>query len=273
MEDLDGPRVKAGADQAAMEDLQWLGLDWDTGPVYQKPRIDRYREVLEKLAQQGLAYPCICSRKDVLAAASAPHAGEEGPVYPGTCRGRFPTGADATRQSGTAPSWRFAVPEGSEVGFEDRFRGACRIQVDRDLGDFVIWKRDGEPAYQLAVVVDDADQGMTEILRGDDLLSSAARQILLYQHLQWPVPRFAHVPLVIGTDGRRLAKRHGDTTLRRFRELGRSPIEVLQWLAFSCGHPEWNRLQCPADGIEGFDLAKVPDRPWVWQGELLDPWP
>lgn len=266
IEDLDGPRVKAGADQAAIHDLEWLGLDWDLGPVYQRPRLPRYREALESLARAGLAYPCVCSRKDVARAASAPHAGEEGPVYPGSCRGRWTTAEQARAESGREPCWRFAVPAGESVTVEDRFLGPRSFPVDRQLGDFVIWKRDGEPAYQLAVVVDDADQGVTEVLRGDDLLPSAARQILLYRALEKSVPRFAHLPLVLGEDGRRLAKRHGDTTLRAFRERGVAAEELCGWLAAWSGLAPPGSRRRPDELLRGFRLDRVPPVPVVWAG-------
>jgi glutamyl-tRNA synthetase len=268
VEDLDGPRVRAGAAEAALEDLAWLGLDWDVGPVFQIPRLAEYAAALARLAAAGLAFPCVCTRKDVERAASAPHPGEEGPVYPGTCRGRFADADAARAASGREPCWRFAVPAGREVALEDRFAGPQRWRVDRDLGDFVIQKRDGEPAYQLAVVVDDAGQGVDEVLRGDDLLPSAARQVLLYEALGLPAPRFAHVPLVVGADGRRLAKRHGDTTVRRFREEGVPAERVVGWLAASCGLvPAGTRCR-PADLVAAFELGRVPRGPVVWHGSL-----
>lgn len=264
IEDLDGPRVKEGADLAAIEDLAWLGLDWDEGPIYQRPRRARYQEALARLAAAGLAYPCVCTRADVARAASAPHPGEEGPLYPGTCRGRFASAAEAHAASGVEPCWRFAVPPGERVVVEDRCAGRWVFAVDRELGDFVIGRREGEAAYQLAVVVDDAEQGVTDVVRGDDLLPSAARQLLLYRALDLPTPSFAHVPLVIGPDGRRLAKRHGDTTLRRFRAQGVSAPELVGWLAAWSGLAPPGRFLRPAELIPGFDLARVPRQPVVW---------
>lgn len=266
IEDLDGPRVKRGADQAAIEDLRWLGLDWDEGPVYQRPRLPAYQAALQELAGRGLAYPCCCSRKDVERAASAPHAGDEGPVYPGTCRGRWPDAAAARTETGREPCWRFAVPAAEELEVPDRFTGARRWRVAEELGDFVIWKRDGEPAYQLAVVVDDSAQGVTEVLRGDDLLPSAARQTLLYRALGAPPPSFAHLPLVVGPDGRRLAKRHGDTTLRSFREGGTDPAELCGWLAALSGLAPSGSRRLPADLVSGFRLDRVAAAPAVWSG-------
>lgn len=271
IEDLDGPRVRAHAAMQAIEDLQWLGLDWDEGPYYQRDRLDQYQIALEKLARCGLAYPCVCTRKDVEQAASAPHAGEEGTLYPGTCRGQWSTAQEAEQQSGKKPCWRFAIPEDTIVDFHDRFCGETRYAMDQQFGDFVIWKKDNEPAYQLAVVVDDAAQGVTSVLRGGDLLSSAGRQILIYRGLGLAPPEFAHVPLVVGEDGRRLAKRHGDTTLRQFREAGMGVAQMLEWLALGLGAAvQWTpgQVRTAADLIEGFQLSAVPAQPLVWTGKL-----
>jgi glutamyl-tRNA synthetase len=223
VEDLDGPRIKAGADRQAVEDLQWLGLDWDEGPVHQSTRIHLYENTINQLIRSGDAYPCICSRKEVDLAASAPHAEDGATVYPGTCRGRFPTIDAARDQSGREPAVRFAVPPGV-VRYRDEVRGEQAVNVSTRLGDFVIAKATTgtscppgrwTPAYQLAVVVDDADMGVTDVVRGDDLLDSAPRQVLLYRALGLAgrVPKYYHLPLVVGPDGRRLAKRHGDTRL------------------------------------------------------------
>lgn len=271
IEDLDGPRLKSGAAQSAIADLTWLGLDWDIGPVFQKPRLARYREILNALRDKGWAYPCVCTRKDVETAASAPHVGEEGPIYPGTCRGRFPDEEQARRPSGLRPSWRFGVPEQEDVSFADRFCGRQTWSVGEDLGDFVVWKRDQEPAYQLAVVVDDHDQGINQVVRGDDLLSSAARQIWIHKALGWPTPSYAHLPLVVGLDGRRLAKRHGDTTIRFFREQGWPAARLIGMLAFASGLLA-NSAECePKELIEDFDLARVGSAPLEWDGRNLRP--
>ena len=236
IEDIDGPRIKRGADQQAIVDLQWLGIDWDEGPVYQSARLNRYRATVDRLIDCGMAYPCICTRKEVELAASAPHAEDGAAVYPGTCRDRFASVEEARRVGGREPAIRFRVPAG-EVTFQDEFKGAQNHNVLRDLGDFVIAKGDGTPAYQLAVVVDDAEMGVTEIVRGDDLLDSTPRQILLYRALglEDRIPRYLHVPLVIGPDGRRLAKRHGDTRLSAYRDAGVGADKVLALLARWCG--------------------------------------
>lgn len=272
VEDLDGPRIRPGAEAAALEDLRWLGLDWDGEPVRQSERAPLYARALERLAAEGLAYPCTCTRKDVELAASAPHAGEEGPLYPGTCRGRWPDAESARRASGREPCWRLRTPPpGASAGivdFTDRVRGAVRVDVGAELGDFVIVKRDGEAAYQLAVTVDDAAQGITDVVRGDDLLPSAARQTLLFRALGHAVPRYAHLPLVVGEDGRRLAKRHGDTTLRRFRAAGVAAASVVGWLAAVSGLRARAQPCCASDLVKDFDFARVPGSAVVWRGSL-----
>lgn len=262
IEDLDGPRIRAGAEQAAIEDLQWLGLDWDGPIVRQSERLDLYRKVLQQLQDKQCAYPCICSRRDVEQAASAPHAGEEGPIYPGTCRKGVPHQGHATELN-----YRFLVSPGITT-FEDRFAGTISYDIAKQLGDFVIWKRDDEPAYQLAVVVDDSAMGVTDVLRGDDLLSSAARQLQIYAALELQPPQFAHVPLIRGEDGRRLAKRHGDTSLRAFRQQGVSAESVLGWLAWKSGLKESATPCTAAQLVADFDLQQVTPEPITWHGSF-----
>ena len=246
VEDVDSPRVKPGAADAALDDLRWLGLDWDGEPVVQTQRLPLYETALQTLQQRELVYPCTCTRSDVERAASAPHAEHEGPVYPGTCAGRRAADADAL---GDRPyCWRFRVPERSPE-WDDGFLGPTAIDLRSVGGDFVVWKAApsprplspgrrgdrGTPAYQLAVVVDDAAQGVTEVVRGDDLVPSTPRQLLLYEALGLRPPRFVHVPLVVGPDGRRLAKRHGDTRLSALRSAGVTAERLLGLLAWSCG--------------------------------------
>ncbi|TAH38702.1 MAG: tRNA glutamyl-Q(34) synthetase GluQRS [Planctomycetota bacterium] len=269
IEDLDGPRVRRGAAEDAIAGLRWLGLDWDEGPVYQSTRLERYARALQRLVGAGLAYPCTCTRKDVELAASAPHAGEEGPIYPGTCRGRSRDAAEALAAGARGPAWRFAVPPEARVRFHDRFRGPGTVAVARELGDFVVWKSSGEPAYQLAVVVDDAEMGISDVLRGDDLWPSAARQILLFDALGWRAPEYAHVPLVVGEDGRRLAKRHGDTTLRRFRLASWSSEDLVGFLAWSCGLAPAGARRTPERLLHDFDLSRLPPAPFVWREAML----
>ncbi len=260
IEDIDGPRTKAGADRAAIEDLEWLGMDWDEGPIYQSHRLPVYEAAARRLEEEGLAFACVCSRKEVEEASTAPHEPTgDGPVYPGTCRGLYRDRVDARRITGREAALRFRV--GREAyPFDDAYRGP---ESGRLSGDFVIMKRDTLPAYQLAVVIDDAAQGVTEVLRGDDLVPSTPRQLLLYEALGLPPPRFAHVPLLVGPDGRRLAKRHGDTSLAHFRGAGVAPEEILGYLAFSAGLVTDRRPVSIRDLLEGFRLDRVTSTPWV----------
>ena len=258
IEDLDGPRIKRGADRAAIEDLQWLGLDWDDGPIYQSTRLPIYREAVEQFVAKKQAYPCICTRKEVDSAASAPHAEDGANVYPGTCRGRFESLAEAI-EGGRPAAIRFDTRD-AVVEFDDTFAGHQRFDVERQLGDFVIAKADGTPAYQLAVVVDDAAMGVTDIVRGDDLIDSTPRQILLYRALGLDdrIPRYCHVPLVVGTDGRRLAKRHGDTRLATYRSAGVTTGQILKLLGRWCGIENIADVTGARDLVGRFDLARLP---------------
>lgn len=266
IEDIDSPRVRAGAAEQALQDLRWLGLDWDGEPIVQSRRLAVYESALRQLQARELVYPCTCSRGDIDRAASAPHAEHEGPVYPGTCSGRRVAAAE---RLGNAPhAWRFRVPPRA-AEFVDAFRGPTRLDLRELGGDFVVWKSAGTPAYQLAVVVDDAAQGVTEVIRGDDLVPSTPRQLLLYEALGLQAPRFAHVPLVVGPDGRRLAKRHGDTRLSSLRAAGVRPEKLLGLLAWSCG---WIKRVEPVTAVELltlFRLKSIPHKPFVLTQELL----
>ncbi len=265
IEDIDSPRIKPGADRQALDDLRWLGLVWDGEPLVQTQRLSVYLDALRRLRQGELVYPCTCTRTDVERAASAPHADHEGPVYPGTCAGR--RAADAAGLSGRPIAWRFRV--GASPACVDLYRGPTQIDLRQVGGDFVVWKSAGTPAYQLAVVVDDATQGVTEVVRGDDLVPSTPRQLLLYEALGLPPPRFAHVPLVVGPDGRRLAKRHGDTRLAALRAAGVRPEALLGLLAWSCG---WLGRPEPVTArglLPRFRLGAIPPRPFVLAPDLL----
>lgn len=259
IEDIDGPRIKAGTDRLAIDDLKWLGIDWDEGPVYQSSRMEHYHAAIARLIATGAAYPCVCSRKEIEQAASAPHAEDGAAVYPGTCRGRFKSVAGAMAESGKPPAIRFAVAAGEIVSFVDDFAGLRSYDVAGQLGDFVIAKADGTPAYQLAVVVDDAAAGVTHVVRGDDLIDSTPRQILLYNALGLDdgIPRYDHLPLVVGEDGRRLAKRHGDTRLSHYRETGVSAGRVLAYLARTMGIEAGDSITLD-DLRKQFRLDRVP---------------
>ena len=267
IEDIDSPRVKPWARQQTLDDLRWLGLDWDWGPDHGGPhasyvqteRAPRYGEVLEQLIAAGLIYPCTCSRREVAEAASAPHEQAildlppmEGAIYPGTCRTRT-----AFETNGVfAWRWRFAA---GEVVWEDEVLGRQVAHPERQLGDFVIAKSDGTPAYQLAVVVDDHDMGITEVVRGCDLVPSTFRQLAILQQLGWTAPKYCHVPLIIGPDGRRLAKRHGDTRVSYFRERGITPQILIGYLAWTIG-----LLPAPEE-IDLQELVRNPSHQLAWQ--------
>ena len=272
MEDLDHPKVKKDAAEEALEDLRWLGLDWDEGPdvggphtpYVQKQRIKDYREALDRLLDLNLAYPCTCSRKDVETAQSAPHPGEGDIRYPGICRERWKSYGEATAvlTPPRIPAWRFRTPKG-ETSFHDGFWGEQRQDVGETVGDFVLGRHPDGAGYMLAVVVDDAAMGITEVIRGDDLLPSTHRQLLLYESLGLPIPAFTHLPLVIGEDGRRLAKRHGDTRIAAIREAGVSAQKTLGLLAWWCGWAQWGEEASTGELVNRYDLSRIPREPVV----------
>ncbi len=268
IEDIDSPRTKPGAADGILKDLEWLGLDWDSGPILQTQRIDRHLAALETLKQRESVYPCTCTRRDIERAASAPHAEDEheGPTYSGTCASR--RAMDALNLDDRPFAWRFRIPT-ETPGFDDDFAGAVQLDLHQLGGDFVVWKSAGTPAYQLAVVADDADMKVTEVLRGDDLIPSTPRQLLLYEALAHTAPQFIHVPLVVGPDGRRLAKRHGDTRLASMREAGVRPEMLVGLLAWSCGWlPEIAPIS-PRELLPLFRLDTIPRRAFVLTRELL----
>lgn len=260
IEDLDGPRVKPGAVEACIDTLRWLGLDWDEGPIVQSENPEPHVTAMRSLASRGLVYPCELTRTQIEQAASAPHAPDPG--SPGA-ESRFPPElrpADLGPRGFDDPAtnWRFIVPA-AEVAFHDAFAGPVRQRPAESVGDFVVWTKRGQPAYQLAVVVDDHRQGVTQVVRGDDLLDSAARQLLLMRALRLaPEPAYTHLPLVVGPDGRRLAKRHGDTRLSTYREAGTAPERVLGLLAWWCGVTGAREPISASGFCSAFDLASMP---------------
>ena len=279
MEDLDHPKDKPGAAAQAVEDLRWLGFDWDEEYV-QSERKPIYREALQSLCNQTieqsdnrtipLVYPCVCSRRDVESAQSAPHAGEQ-LHYPGTCRGRFGSWSEAFATKGAAPCWRFGVPDGAVVAFDDAFAGHYEQDVSKTLGDFPLARDEFGAGYTLACAVDDLLMGVTEVVRGDDLLPATPAQILLTKALRGcaaldlrrETPSYCHVPLVVGRDGKRLAKRHGDTRVATYREQGRRPEEILGFLAASCGWAAKGEPVALADLLPRFDLGTIPHAPFM----------
>jgi glutamyl-tRNA synthetase len=268
IEDIDSPRVKPWAAAQAVDDLRWLGLDWDSGPIVQTTRLSVYRDLLTELQQRELVYPCTCTRSDVEAAASAPHIEQEGPIYPGTCRHR--TVADAGTLGERPFAWRFRVAAGAKMSYFDLIAGPQRSDVATELGDFIIGKCDGSPAYQLAVVGDDHAMGITEVIRGGDLIPSTFRQLLLYDAMGWPPPAFGHVPLVVGPDGRRLAKRHGDTRLSVLRDAGVPAERLIGLLAWSCGLQPDRTPAAARDLIGRFDWSRLQRTPFVFTPAMWD---
>ena len=264
VEDIDVWRNKPGAKEQLASDLRWLGLDWDGEPVVQSERLADHAAALDRLKQLELVYPCTCSRADIQSAASAPHQDHEGPTYPGTCAHR--RAADAASLS-VPYAWRFRVTD--TPAFTDRYAGPQHLDLKQAGGDFVVWRSADVPAYQLAVVTDDAAEGVTEVVRGDDLLTSTPRQLLLYRALGLTPPDFVHVPLVVGPDGRRLAKRHGDTRLAALRANGVSAERLLGLLAYSCG---WLPIVTEVSAKEllpMFRLDAIPREPFALTPELL----
>jgi glutamyl-tRNA synthetase len=231
-DDLDARRTRPEFVRAMLEDLKWFGFQWREGPdlggpfapYNQSERLDIYRQVFAELKSRGRIYPCACSRRDVLRALQAPHQGEEEPVYPGTCRGKKLS--DFTAQ--IPVNWRYRVPDGEAVDFEDGHFGRQQFTAGREFGDFIVWRHDDLPSYQLACVADDHLMQITEVVRGADLLISTARQILLFRELEWALPAFFHCPLMSDQSGQRLAKRHDSLSLRQLRNEGADPFEIRQ---------------------------------------------
>jgi glutamyl-tRNA synthetase len=259
IEDLDRERSRPEHERSQLADLSAIGLDWDGDPIRQSTRTERYRAVLNQLGDVSRVYPCWCTRAELRAAAEAPHGPLPDGAYPGTCRDLSAAQRRRReRDAGRPPSWRLDA-RGETVAFEDRLHGHATGAVD----DFVLWRWDGTPAYNLAVVVDDADQGVEEVVRGDDLIDSTPRQLLLYRLLELPAPAHAHVPLVLGPDGNRLAKRHGAVTLADRIALGETPAAVVRWMAVSLGLAGEGEALTTAELVERFDPAALPREPTV----------
>jgi glutamyl/glutaminyl-tRNA synthetase len=242
MEDLDPQRSRPEFAAAAIEDLRWLGIEWQEGPdvggpdapYTQSSRLALYLSALHKLIAAGMVYPCRCTRKDLAQMAQAPH--EDEPVYPGTCRpdGKATGSAILVDSAMAGVNWRFRVKDGEAIEFQDGYFGPQRFVAGKDFGDFLVWRKDGVPAYQLAVAVDDAAMEITEVVRGADLLKATARQMLVCRALGLREPVWYHCPLVADERGQRLAKRHDALSLRALRASGVKPEELWR-MAFSGG--------------------------------------
>lgn len=266
LEDLDAGRCRPEHVRGVLEDLEWLGLDWDGAPVLQSDRLPELREAAHALWRGGHAYPCFCSRADLRNALSAPQRGVDELRYPGTCSVLAKEDADLRAQPGTF-ALRFRVPHG-HVAFVDGCAGPRDYDIAADSGDFVILNRAAVPSYQLAVVVDDAAQGVTEVLRGDDLLPSTPRQLALQRALGLPHPRWFHVPLVLDADGRRLAKRSDDVSLFALRSAGVDPRAVVAWVAETSGQGARERMLA-RELCAAFDLSKLPPAPVTLEKERV----
>jgi glutamyl-tRNA synthetase len=267
LEDLDQARCRPEYRESVLRDLSWLGLDWDGPVVTQSERIQELREAADQLWRSGAAYGCVCTRADLKHAASAPQRGSEELRYAGTCRARQSQITSAPGSHAGDVALRFRVPEG-QISFEDGIAGLSSYDVGADVGDFVILNRLRVPAYQLAVVVDDAYQGVTEVFRGDDLLSSTPRQLLLQRALGLTSPAWFHVPLVVDESGRRLAKRADDLSLEALREAGVDPRAILSWVAQSAGFSASGRLSS-AELCSAFDLGSIDRRPVMVSEHVL----
>ncbi|MCB2157032.1 tRNA glutamyl-Q(34) synthetase GluQRS [bacterium] len=268
VEDLDAPRVREGAEQQQLEDLRGLGIDWDEEPLRQSERSNLYAEALEKLIAAGWAYPCFCSRKDIQLALSAPHS-EDGIIgYPGTCSKLSNDEANERIVDGLQHSYRLRV-EDSDFPYSDLFVGELIVNLQRICGDFVIKRGDGLFAYQLACAVDDSRSGVTEVLRGDDLLDSGARQAWVLHCLDLPIPQYLHIPLMLGEDGRRLSKRSGDDDLTAFLNGGYDAAAIRSYLAHTLGQCEVGERVTMDQLTARFDLDRVPREPVTFSKAVL----
>ncbi len=264
IEDLDQPRVRPGSTEHMLADLRWLGLDWDEGPdcggpyapYTQSARVHIYQRYMKRLQDAGLVYPCYCTRAEIAQTASAPQQGaEDGPRYPGTCRNLTASQRRYYEVQGRRPSLRFRVPEESQVTVNDLVVGEYMQHVHSVVGDFIVQRSDGIFAYQFAVVIDDALMHINQVVRGTDLLSSTARQILLYEALGFPIPTFAHVPLVLDEQGYRLAKRQQSAGLAPLKEAGKSPQIIIAELAASCGLVDKNYSTSPNELVHRYSTS------------------
>ena len=261
LEDLDPDRCRPEFCDQVMGDLDWLGLDWDGQPIYQSRRTQAYAAAFHALEERGLVYPCFCTRAQRLAA-SAPHRSDGAALYSGRCRHLSPE-VRAALSARRVPAWRIQVPE-ETVSFRDNIQGDYAQNLAAECGDFILRRSDGVYAYQLAVVVDDAFQGVTQVVRGSDLLDSAPRQLWLQDKLGLPHPEYGHVPLLLSPDGRRLAKRDRDQELSQLKERFTAP-QLVGRLALAAGLiPEYAPIT-PAQLLPYFSWDKLPRRDFVFE--------
>ncbi|MHC5023638.1 MAG: glutamate--tRNA ligase family protein [Planctomycetota bacterium] len=257
IEDLDGPRVRPGAAAHTLETLAWLGLDFDGTPMYQSADLEPYRDAMRRLAAERLTYACRLTRAQISQASTAPHAGEHELRFPPDLR---PAEIRADQFDDESANYRLVV-EPDWIVVEDRVAGSTRLSPAEEVGDFVVWTKRGTPSYQLAVVVDDLRQEVTDVVRGRDLLPSAARQELLYRALGHATPRWWHLPLVLGPDGRRLAKRHGDTRIDTYRRAGVPPPRIIGLLGYWSGLADQRVEMSASDFLDAFSIGTLPQDP------------
>ncbi|XPV75708.1 MAG: tRNA glutamyl-Q(34) synthetase GluQRS [Desulfovibrio sp.] len=273
MEDIDPARSRDEFVQGIIEDFAWLGLDWDegpacsgedslSGPFFQSQRLEEYGRVLKKFQQQGHVYPCFCTRKELRELAGAPHGPDACTVYPGLCRDLTEQECDLKRKNGRNPSLRMRCPQ-DIVSFQDMLHGEVSLNIDQCGGDFPVRRSDGVFAYQLAVVLDDIAQGITHIVRGDDILHCTPRQVYLYELLGAKVPEYAHIPLVLDHENERLAKRHKSLEVRQLRESGVTADAICGYLAYRAGLiPELKKVAA-SSLVAGFDICNISLEPVV----------
>jgi glutamyl-tRNA synthetase len=269
IEDTDVDRSKPELTTAILESLQWLGLNWDEGPIYQSQRLDRYREMAVNLERLGYAYPCFCTPEELQAKRAKAEAERRAWKYDGACRGLTPADRDRLRAEGRSAAVRFRVPDSGHTSFEDLVFG--HLEVDhRDLEDFVLLRSDGHPTYHLGVVADDLDLRISHVIRGADHISNTPKQILMYQALGATVPIFAHLPLILGPDKQRLSKRHGATAVGAYREQGVLPEALVNFLALLGWTPPGQKEIVPIeDMVRDFDLTSVSKSNAVFDLEKL----
>ncbi len=276
VEDLDPERSKLEYIECLIADLKWLGLDWDEGPdaggpcgpYRQDARRELYRQAVTRLKEQGLLYPCYCSRAEIRGLSQAPNGDEPGLEYPGACRGLSVVEQKQRELEGRQPAWRVKVPD-REIAFFDLCKGKVAQNLAHQVGDFAVVRTDGVHAYQLAVVVDDGLMHISHVLRGDDLLFSTPRQIWLYHKLGLTVPVFAHVPLLCGWDGVRLSKRHGSTTIAGLRRKGVKAEAVNGYLGHLAGLLAQPEPVTAGELLAEFSLDKLPREPLSLPEDLL----